>query len=98
MRVLITVVVMRTKGDNVCRELNTVLTRLLNDEVSSESKCLISQYHCFFNPSLVRARFLLYCHILWEYINSTLCAYFGEGNGTPLQYSCLENPMDGGAW
>ena len=22
----------------------------------------------------------------------------GEGSGTPLQYSCLENPMDGGAW
>ena len=22
----------------------------------------------------------------------------GEGNGTPLQYCCLENPMDGGAW
>ena len=22
----------------------------------------------------------------------------GEGNGSPLQYSCLENPMDGGAW
>ena len=22
----------------------------------------------------------------------------GKGNGTPLQYSCLENPMDGGAW
>ena len=22
----------------------------------------------------------------------------GEGNGTPLQYSCLENPTDGGAW
>ena len=22
----------------------------------------------------------------------------GEGNGYPLQYSCLENPMDGGAW
>ena len=21
-----------------------------------------------------------------------------EGNGSPLQYSCLENPMDGGAW
>ena len=27
------------------------------------------------------------------------CLLFrGEGNGTPLQYSCLENPMDGGAW
>ena len=23
---------------------------------------------------------------------------YGEGNGTPLQYSCLENPMDEGAW
>ena len=23
---------------------------------------------------------------------------FEEGNGTPLQYFCLENPMDGGAW
>ena len=22
----------------------------------------------------------------------------GEGNGNPLQYSCPENPMDGGAW
>ena len=22
----------------------------------------------------------------------------GEGDGTPLQYSCLENPMGGGAW
>ena len=25
-------------------------------------------------------------------------AEVGEGNGTPLQYSCLENPTDGGAW
>ena len=24
--------------------------------------------------------------------------YIGEDNGTPLQYSCLKNPMDGGAW
>ena len=24
--------------------------------------------------------------------------HIGEGNGNPLQYSCLENPMDGGAW
>ena len=23
---------------------------------------------------------------------------FGEGSGTPLQYSCMENPMGGGAW
>ena len=24
--------------------------------------------------------------------------FLGEGTGSPLQYSCLENPMDGGAW
>ena len=30
--------------------------------------------------------------------NFTMCIIWGEGNGTPLQYSCLENPMDGGAW
>ena len=29
-----------------------------------------------------------------EYYTSS----FGEGSGTPLQSSCLENPMDGGAW
>ena len=36
------------------------------------------------------------------YSNFPLALYFthaiGEGDGTPLQYSCLENPMDGGAW
>ena len=29
---------------------------------------------------------------------SVIYTTFREGNGTPLQYSCLENPMDGGAW
>ena len=35
------------------------------------------------------------------YIHTDICVYSvytGEGNGTPLQYSCLENPMDGGTW
>ena len=27
-----------------------------------------------------------------------ICLKLREGNGTPLQYSCLENPMGGGAW
>ena len=31
-------------------------------------------------------------------INATLAICSGEGSGTPLQHSCLENPMDGGAW
>ena len=29
---------------------------------------------------------------------TSLLPYHGEGNGTPLQCSCLENPTDGGAW
>ena len=31
-------------------------------------------------------------------IMSSLAIWIREGNGTPIQYSCLENPMDGGAW
>ena len=31
------------------------------------------------------------------FVNNIL-QYYGEGNGTPLQYSCLENPTDWGAW
>ena len=27
-----------------------------------------------------------------------VCVCVGEGNGTPLQYSCLKNPIDGEAW
>ena len=30
--------------------------------------------------------------------NNQLWQSFGEGNGNPLQYSCLENPMDGEDW
>ena len=32
----------------------------------------------------------------WHNMITSKC--IGEGNGTPLQYSCLANPMDGGAW
>ena len=37
--------------------------------------------------------FLKPVHFGWGYSQLT-----GEGNGTPLQYPCLGNPMDGGAW
>ena len=33
-----------------------------------------------------------------EPVSPTLECILGEDNGTPLQYSCLENPMEGGAW
>ena len=31
-------------------------------------------------------------------LKAVISIHYGEGNGDPLQYSCLENPMDGGAW
>ena len=37
----------------------------------------------------------VYCNMMNKVV---LALTFGEGDGTPLQYSCLENPMDGGAW
>ena len=42
---------------------------------------------------------LVYCLLNLKVNNySELGEVPGEGNGTPLEYSCLENPMDGGAW
>ena len=35
---------------------------------------------------------------LWDIRTLTFYLEEVQGNGTPLQYSCLENPMDGGAW
>ena len=35
---------------------------------------------------------------IYSFVTAFICVFKGEGNGTPLQYSCLENPMDGGAW
>ena len=37
-------------------------------------------------------------HLLLYVIIELIYTGSGEGNGTPLQYSCLENPMDGGGW
>ena len=38
------------------------------------------------------------CTLYLFSVYSLLRNNFGEGNGTLLQYSCLESPMDGGAW
>ena len=40
---------------------------------------------------------ITYLHSEWIYYLIPM-GERGEGNGTALQYSCLENPMDGGAW
>ena len=38
------------------------------------------------------------CHLSTTAIWLALQYTAGEGNGDPLQYSCLENPMGGGGW
>ena len=59
-----------------------------------------------FNLSSIRVLFNESAlHIRWpnsllslDYLDLKLDIGYGEGNGNPLQYSYLENPMDGGAW
>ena len=53
--------------------------------------CLCSFPHL----SILRAKIII---INLESIKFSIYMQVGEGNGNPLQYSCLENPMDGGAW
>ena len=54
--------------------------------------------------SVLLKSFKTYWHLFYGIMYSLpwkkLCVHLrsGEGNGTLLQYSCLENPMDGGAW
>ena len=56
-----------------------------------------SQQNLFLNwpPILL---YMIYFPVNLNLVLSNLVYIFGEGNGTPLQYSCLKNPMDGGAW
>ena len=59
-----------------------------------------------YNWITVHLKLTHYCKsIVFNWKNNVmLCTWnllgcsHGEGSGTPLQYSCLENPMDGGAW
>ena len=50
----------------------------------------------FPNSVFVFFGYILRCQIAG--LNDMPNPPMGEGNGTPLQYSCLESPMDGGAW
>ena len=49
------------------------------------------------NLVLVFESFTVVC-LLWGLTWLGFAKPLGEGNGTPLQYNCLENRMDGGAW
>ena len=73
------------------------------------SKASILPYSAFFAVQLSR-RYMTTGKTIaltrWTFVSKVMSLLFnilsrlviGEGNGKPLQYSCLENPMDGGAW
>ena len=59
--------------------------------------------------SVMLSNHLIFCYLLLLLLSIfpsvgvfskelVLSQWCGEGSGTPLQYSCPENPMDGGAW
>ena len=50
------------------------------------------QYHYF------ACGYPVFQHFLLKGLFFIYCVFFGEGNGNPHQYSCLENPMDRGLW
>ena len=54
-----------------------------------------NQIYCSYYLEMCRNTESLFCV---TGTNIVLQDNYGEGNGTPLQYFCLENPMDGGAW
>ena len=58
--------------------------------------CMGMVVPCHVGSSWTRDRTHVPCTGRWILNHQTTKE--GEGNGTPLQYSCLENPMDGGVW
>ena len=64
--------------------------------ISSSVKPYATQQGHYNNYYFHSILLFYYIHILIIYHDPKII--LGEGNGTPLQYSCLENPMDGGAW
>ena len=54
--------------------------------------------YVFTRSSTAHSSSFLYTVVALQKNSRKITTAPGEGNGTPLQYSCLENPMDGGAW
>ena len=61
---------------------------------------------CYLNIKRITMQVHVYQHMAGVYVCVCVCTsiytllndIYGEGNGTPLQYSCLANPMDRRAW
>ena len=61
----------------------------------------MASFYVFHPENMIKERLLCPFSMEETAVNQEFYAtrhYYGEDNGNPLQYSCLENPMDGGAW
>ena len=69
-------------------------------EIDGETVETVTDYLFGLQKSLqmVTVAMKLRCLLLGKKVMPNLDSIFREGDGTPLQYSCLENPMEGGAW
>ena len=80
--------------------LKKTITSIGEDTKKLESSYIASgkvKWYHLFGKSLIIPENVKH-RVIVSPSNSTPRYTPGEGNGTPLQYSCLENPMDGGAW
>ena len=92
----------------VCKSSKILLVARFTNTKSMCLICLqkllliVIKQNCIFG-AILESTFIqilekLLVKLLQKFLLGLLDHFLGEGNGTPLQYSCLENPMDGGTW
>ena len=69
---------------------------LLNDVAADSNNVITWPYFLWFHKWGKSEHWVISILITFRVVRTLL--FFGEGNDSPLQYSCLENPMGGGAW
>ena len=84
--------------------LQGILKNFLQHHSSKASILQCSDFFIVQHPHMTTRKTIALTR--WSFVDKVMSLLFnmlsmlviGEGNGNPLQYSCLENPMDGGAW
>ena len=74
----------------------TTIMQVLEKALAPHSSTLIWKIPWMEEPGRLQSMGLL--RVRHDWATSLSLSFIGEGNGNPLQHSCLENPRDGGAW
>ena len=90
-------VVSRQPSSSNCRDRDKQYTLKQKLNFLREFVLLASMHSISLFPKVFVFIFLS-CPLSFQWKLGVSRRLMGEGNGTPLQYSCLENPMDRGAW